>query len=52
MKDKVKKYLSLIDIFWHEAENELKRGDLQQASEKFWAAAVQIVKSYAEFRGW
>ena len=35
-----------------QAENELARGDVRQASEKGWGAAAQMVKSIAEQRGW
>ena len=35
-----------------QARTELAAGDLRQAAEKGWGAAAQIVKSYAEYRGW
>ena len=38
--------------FLEQAHNELRAGDLRQASEKGWGAAAQIVKAAAEARGW
>ncbi len=35
-----------------QAESELARGDVRQASEKGWGAAAQMVKAIAEERGW
>ena len=35
-----------------QARGELAGGDLPQASEKGWGAAVQILKAVAERRGW
>ena len=35
-----------------QANQELARGDIRQASEKGWGAAAQIVKAVAESRGW
>ena len=35
-----------------QAVAELARGDTQQASEKGWGAAAQMLKSIAERRGW
>ena len=35
-----------------QANEELARDDLRQASEKGWGAASQIVKAVAEERGW
>ena len=35
-----------------QARAELAAGDLRQAGEKGWGAAAQIVKAYAERRGW
>ena len=37
--------------YLHQAEEELARGDLRQASEKGWGAAAQMVKAIAENRG-
>ena len=39
-------------IFLAQAREELAKGDLQQASEKGWGAASQMVKAIAEERGW
>ena len=35
-----------------QSQDELDRGDLQQASEKGWGAAAQMMKAIAESRGW
>jgi hypothetical protein len=45
-------YFEQADKFFAEGEAELKRGNLQQASEKFWGAAAQASKAYSEWRGW
>ena len=37
--------------YWQQAQEELEKGDLRQASEKGWGAAAQIVKAVAEHRG-
>ena len=39
-------------IFLTQATEELAKDDLQQASEKGWGAASQIVKALADARGW
>ena len=39
-------------IFLAQAYEELAKGDLQQASEKGWGAASQMVKAIAQERGW
>ena len=38
--------------FIEEADEELRRGDNLQASEKAWGAAAHAIKSVAERRGW
>ncbi len=38
--------------FLAQAREELAKGDLQQASEKGWGAASQMVKAIAQERGW
>ena len=38
--------------YLEQANEELARDDLRQASEKGWGAASQIVKAVAEERGW
>lgn len=38
--------------FLAQARTELAMGDLQQASEKGWGAAAQMLKAVAEQRGW
>ena len=37
--------------FWEQAQEELEKGDLRQASEKGWGAAAQMVKAVAEHQG-
>ena len=39
-------------VFLAQAHEELAKGDLQQASEKGWGAAAQMVKAVAQERGW
>ena len=39
-------------VFLAQAHEELAKGDLQQASEKGWGAASQMVKAVAQERGW
>ena len=46
------KYQSASRRLMSQAWDELERGDVQQASEKGWGAAAQIVKAVAEERGW
>ena len=38
--------------YLEQANEELARDDMRQASEKGWGAASQIVKAVAEERGW
>jgi hypothetical protein len=38
--------------FIQQADDELEHGDQLQASENAWGAAVRVVKSIAEQRGW
>ena len=45
-------YLERGQIFLRQAQDELERGDLRQASEKAWGAAAQAIKAVAEERGW
>jgi hypothetical protein len=35
-----------------QGEGELEKGDFRQAGEKFWGAATQIVKAFAEDKGY
>ena len=37
--------------FWQQAQEELAKGDLLQASEKGWGAAARMVKAVAEHQG-
>jgi uncharacterized protein (UPF0332 family) len=48
----IKYYLEQSEKFWKQAEDELKRGELQQASEKYWGAASLAVKALAELKGY
>ena len=45
-------FLEQARVFLAQAEEELARGDLRQASEKAWGAAAQAVKAAGEARGW
>ena len=47
-----RKYQQASEHFLAQAGQELAAGDLQQASEKGWGAAAQILKAIAEQRGW
>ena len=47
-----RKYQRASEHFLSQAGQELAAGDLQQASEKGWGAATQILKAIAEQRGW
>ena len=38
--------------FIEQAQEELDRGDVLQASEKGWGAAARAVKAAAEYKGW
>ena len=45
-------YRQASEHFMEQAKQELAVGDLPQASEKGWGAAVQVLKAVAEQRGW
>ena len=47
-----KTYKKQSRIFLAQAFEELKKGDLPQASEKGWGAAAQMVKANAQEMGW
>ena len=38
--------------FWELVDDELARGELEEASNKLWGAAAHAVKAVAESRGW
>ena len=38
--------------FWNLVEDELARGELEEASNKVWGAAAHAIKAVAESRGW
>jgi hypothetical protein len=46
----IEHYREIADHFFAEAQERLSRGDLIQASEKFWGAAAQMVKAVAAQR--
>lgn len=48
----VEKYRVASARLYDQAVVELEAGDLVQASEKFWGAAAQTLKSIAQSRGW
>ena len=45
-------YRERAQALYHQAASELDAGDVVQASEKAWGAAVQAVTAAAERRGW
>ena len=49
---KVTGHLQTSYLFIEQAEEELDRGDILQASEKAWGAAVHVVKAASVQRGW
>ena len=48
----VLKYQAAASTFLQQAFAEVEAGDLRQASEKGWGAAVETVRAVAEHRGW
>ena len=38
--------------FWDLVDDELARGELEEASNKLWGAAAHAIKATAEIRGW
>ena len=38
--------------FWQLVDDELARGELEEASNKLWGAAAHAIKATAEIRGW
>lgn len=46
------RYRSAPNTLYDQAEVELAAGDLRQASEKFWGATAQAMKSVAERHDW
>ena len=45
-------YIEQSQVFLRQAQEELQKGDLRQASEKGWGAAAQMIKAVAENRRW
>ena len=45
-------YANQSAVFLNQAHQELKNGDLRQASEKGWGAAAQMIKAVAEEHSW
>jgi uncharacterized protein (UPF0332 family) len=52
MKKKTEVYLKQVEVYCQQGEEELTRGDLRQAGEKYWGAATQVLKAYCEMKGW
>ena len=50
-QDKVKHYLELNRKYLIEGESLLAKGDYAQASEKFWGATAEMIKTLAASRG-
>ncbi|MEW6481799.1 MAG: PaREP1 family protein [bacterium] len=48
---RVKRYIEKADRYITQAEKEFKKGELCQASEKYWGASAQILKAWAEYKG-
>ena len=46
------RYLQLSRKYSRQAQEELDKGDLSQASEKAWGASAEALKSLAAIRGW
>ena len=46
------KHLDASRVLFHNAQVELDKGDVLQASEKAWGALAHYIKSVAEARGW
>ena len=49
---KADRYTEISRYLLEEAQQQLDRGDLIQASEKAWGAAAHAIKSLAQTRGW
>ena len=52
MNDRASQYAARGRRFLAQASEELARNDLEQASEKGWGAAAQMMKATAAERGW
>ena len=52
MTSSAQEYASASRELLAKAREELREGDLRQASEKLWGAAAQMVKAVAQRRGW
>ena len=52
VNDIAQEYRRTGDLYREKAEEEFRRGDLLQASEKAWGAVSQHLKAAAEERGW
>ncbi len=48
----VERYRSVSSTLFDQAHVELEAGDLLQASDKYWGAAAQTLKSIAQSLGW
>lgn len=52
LTSEVKAYLDKASAYLTDGDAALKNNKLQQASEKYWGAATQVVKAYAESNGY
>ena len=46
------RYLEMSQKYFRQAQEELDKGDLSQASEKVWGASAEALKALAAIRGW
>ena len=49
-RDRAREYIEAAEELLQEAREELKKGNVRQAAEKLWGAAVLAVKAYAYWR--
>ncbi len=49
-RDRALDYIEVAEYMLNQAERELEKGDLRQASEKIWGAAALSVKAYAYWK--
>ncbi len=49
-RDRAREYIEAAEELLQEAREELKKGNVRQAAEKLWGAAVLTVKAYAYWR--
>jgi len=51
-RDRALAYMKLHEKYLSEAEDYYKKGDLVQASEKYWGAICSLLNAIAELKGW